>query len=375
MSHLTPIGLRLSASLSDEHLRMQNEWFFKWHAIGGQQPVMIESFNGKPICYGGIKFSGSAHSVYWDTIQRYLRKKIGLIFDGLEEELKKYSLEVRQRALTEAQSIVGQFVARIRRTAIEKDRILRGNGIEFPPEHDMGQWRGCQTEDIEARVEGLRRIYCDLQLNVGGADMSLQSLMKDKVTLVKKDGTVLKMDIPAAVTSGQITTFVTEFPIEVGDHLLRQLPNGLVEDFVVSDPGYHSGIAGAIPPTYQVKVRRSDAPAASPQTIIANFHGPNSRMNVNSTDNSVNIVSDVSGEQLTGLINQIRASLAALPQEQQAAIAEPIAVLEIEAASSVPSQSKIRTALQTIKTVAEGATGNLIASGIGVLIAKMLGIG
>jgi hypothetical protein len=216
MSHLTPIGLRLSASLSDEHLRMQNEWFFKWHAIGGQQPVMIESFNGKPICYGGIKFSGSAHSVYWDTIQRYLRKKIGLIFDGLEEELKKYSLEVRQRALTGAQSIVGQFVARIRRTAIEKDRILRGNGIEFPPEHDMGQWRGCQTEDIEARVEGLRRIYCDLQLNVGGADMSLQSLMKDKVTLVKKDGTVLKMDIPAAVTSGQITTFVTEFPIEVG---------------------------------------------------------------------------------------------------------------------------------------------------------------
>jgi hypothetical protein len=98
-------------------------------------------------------------------------------------------------------------------------------------------------------------------------------------------------------------------------------------------------------------------------------------MNVNSTDNSVNIVSDVSGEQLTGLINQIRASMAALPQEQQAAIAEPIAVLEIEAASSVPSQSKIRTALQTIKTVAEGATGNLIASGIGVLIAKMLGIG
>jgi hypothetical protein len=79
----------------------------------------------------------------------------------------------------------------------------------------------------------------------------------------------------------------------------------MVEDFVVSDPGYHSGIAGAIPPTYQVKVRRSGAPAASPQTIIANFHGPNSRMNVNSTDNSVNIVSDVSGEQLAGFINQM----------------------------------------------------------------------
>jgi hypothetical protein len=372
MTHLTPIGSRLITSLSDESLRMQNEWFFKWHSIGGEKLVVIESFNGKPICYGGIKFSGSAHNVYWDTIQRYLRKKVGSIFDGLEEELKKYTLEIRDKALTEAQWIVGQFAAKIRRTAIEKDRILRGNGIKFPPEHDMGHWQGCRTEDIEARVEGLRRIYCVLQINVGGVDMSLQSLMKDKVTLVKKDGTVLKTDIPAAVTSGQITTFVTEFPIEIEDHLLRQLPNGMVEDFVVSDPGYQSGIAGAIPPTYQVKVHRSGAPAASPQTIIANFHGPNSRMNVNSTDNSVNVVSGVSGEQLAGFINQVRASMAALPHEQQTAIAEPLALLEVEAASPAPSHSKIRFALQTIKTVAEGAVGNLIASGIGALVAKML---
>lgn len=375
MSNLTPIGSRLSTSLGDEYLRMQNEWFFKWHSIGGERPVTIESFNGNPICYGGIKFSGSAHTVYWDTIQRYLRKKIGSIFDGLEDELKKYSLDIRDKALTEARWVVGQFAAQIRRTAIEKDRILRGNGMQFPTEHDYGSWQGCQSTDIEARVEGLRRIYCDLQLNVGGADMSLQNLMKDKVTLVKKNGTILAEDIAAAVTPGQITTFVTKFPIEVEDHLLRQLPNGLVEDFVVTDPGYHSGLAGAIPPTYQVKVRRSGVPVASPQTIIANFFGQNSRMNVNSTDNSVNIVSGLSSEQLTGFIAQLRASMAALPDEQQKAIAEPLAVLESEVASPAPSQSKIRGALQTIKATAEGAAGNLIASGIVALIAKMLGGG
>jgi hypothetical protein len=38
----------------------------------------------------------------------------------------------------------------------------------------------------------------------------------------------------------------------------------------------------------------------------------------------------------------------------------------------VPSQSKIVAALQTIKTVAEGAAGNLVASGIGALIGRML---
>ena len=112
---------------------------------------------------------------------------------------------------------------------------------------------------------------------------------KEKVTLVKKDGTTSRSDIPAVVSPRQIITFTTDLPIEVGDHFLRQLPNGLVEDYVVDDPGYHNGI-GPIPPNYQVKVHRSDAPTAPPQTIIANFHGANSRMNVNSTDNSSNTI-------------------------------------------------------------------------------------
>ena len=287
---MTPVGSRLFNSLNDEYLRMQNEWFFKWHSIGGQRAVEIDSFLGKPVSYGGIKFSGSARLVYWDTIQRYLRKKIGSIFDGLEEELKKYPLEIRAEALTEARWVVGQFAAKIRKAAIEKDRILRGNGTEFPPEHDAGRWQGCHTGDIEGRVEGLRRIYCDLKQDVGGVEVSLQSLARDKVTLVKKDGTVFRADIPATVSTGEIITFMKDLPIEVGDHFLRQLPNGLVDDYIVSDPGYHSGIAGAIQPHFQVKVRRSDAPAAPPQTIIANFHGPNSRMNVNSTDSSSNTV-------------------------------------------------------------------------------------
>src|ERR1039458_3798045 len=99
MSHLTPISSRLSASLNDEYMRMQNEWFFKWHSIGGERAVEIESFNGKPIVYGGIRFSGSAHRVYWATIQRYLQKKVGAIFDDLEGELSRYSLDVRSKAL------------------------------------------------------------------------------------------------------------------------------------------------------------------------------------------------------------------------------------------------------------------------------------
>jgi hypothetical protein len=95
---------------------------------------------------------------------------------------------------------------------------------------------------------------------------------------VKSDGSILKTDLPASVGRGTITTFVTEFPIEVGDHFLRNLPNGLVEDYVVDDPRFSNGI-GPIPANYQIKVHRSNAPTASPHTVIANFLGSNSRMN------------------------------------------------------------------------------------------------
>ncbi len=198
------------------------------------------------------------------------------------------------------------------------------------------------------------------------------SLTNDRVTLVKKDGTVVQENIPATVSSKQITTFMPDLPIEVGDHFLRQLPSNLVEDFIVTDPGFRSGVS-PIPPHFQTKVRRSDAPAAPPQSIIATFHGSNSRININSTDKSVNIVSGVSADKLASFVAQVRSSMAVLPVEQQQAIVEPLAVLEGEIVNPTPSQSKIRTALGSIKTTAEGAAGNLVATGIVTLIARMLG--
>jgi hypothetical protein len=169
---------------------MQNEWFFKWHSIGTEHGVEIDSFNGKPICYGCIRFSGTAQRVYWDAIQRYLQKKVGSIFDELEGELSKYTLDIRSKALSEARQIVGQFAAKIRKVTTQKDRVLRGSGIEFPPERDLGHWHGCQLADIEARVSGLRRIYCDLQIDIGGVNMPFHPLTTDRLTLVKKDGTI-----------------------------------------------------------------------------------------------------------------------------------------------------------------------------------------
>lgn len=162
MSDLTPIGRRLLASLDDEYVRMQNQWFFKWHAIGDQSVIEIDRFRGEPIRYRGVRFSGSPRAIYWDTIQYYLRRKIETSLDDLEKDLQSYSPAIRGEALSEAIGILGSFATKIRTAAVKKDRILRGNGMEFPPEQDLGQWQGCEIGDIKIMVERLRRIHCEL---------------------------------------------------------------------------------------------------------------------------------------------------------------------------------------------------------------------
>jgi hypothetical protein len=155
---MTPIGSRLQLKLDNEYIRMANEWFFKWHHIGGAA-IEIDSFREKPIRYGGIKFSGTAHAVYWDTIQHYLRQKVSQTFDDLEQEIKDYPPDVRRIAIKEAMHIVFGFVGKIRKQAVDKDRILRGDGITFPAARDPGRWEGSTNKEIQQRADALLAIY------------------------------------------------------------------------------------------------------------------------------------------------------------------------------------------------------------------------
>jgi len=127
----------------------------------------------------------------------------------------------------------------------------------------------------------------------GRREMPFNQLLNDKVTLVKQNGTVARKDIKALVQSEMIMITDHDLPIEVGDHFLRQLPNGLVEDYIVDNPAFVSGIKGGIPAHFQIKVHRSNRPVAQPQTIITNIVGDHAKVNINSTDNSTtNITSN-----------------------------------------------------------------------------------
>ena len=124
----------------------------------------------------------------------------------------------------------------------------------------------------------------------------IRNKAKDIVSLVKKDGQRID-NIRASVQGDKVITFETHHPIEEGDSYERTLPNGVVEHYLIEDAGYYASV-GSIPANYQSSVRkRTKIEAAAPvQQNIYNLHGNNSKININSTDSSTNVVNISSDE-------------------------------------------------------------------------------
>lgn len=203
--------------------------------------------------------------------------------------------------------------------------------------------------------------------------VGLAAMYRDRVTLVKADGAISREDLLAVVTKGSIQLHDGKAPIEVGDHLLRKLPNGMVEDYTVTDATLHSGLGMAY---YQVDVRKGSSAAQPRQAAIQNitniFHGDNSRVNINSLDQSSNVAGGLDLEAIRNFAAQVRSARSSLPEPQRNDIAVPLAALETAIHCPEPSPSKTAEALKSIRTVAEGAAGNLIASGIVSMVAPIL---
>jgi hypothetical protein len=115
-------------------------------------------------------------------------------------------------------------------------------------------------------------------------------MMNDRVNLVRADGSRVET-IPAVVTSKSIVIDDGKLVVNEGDRIERPLPNGVVESYLVLDTGYQNAFHG-IPAHYQLRVRKESSlvPDVRSSTVY-NLHGANARVNVNSTDQSVNIAS------------------------------------------------------------------------------------
>lgn len=137
--------------------------------------------------------------------------------------------------------------------------------------------------------------------------------------------------------------------MEPGDELRRRLPNGLGDVYRIDDPRFFD--ARGMPRHYQVKLSRKGSFQHGTGGHYINVTGPNARVNINSTDNSTNIVNsgDVFG---------------VMRQAVKAGVADPIRRGEIVAAINEAEAARGSTgftaAYQKIVSVAADHLGILL---------------
>src|SRR5581483_8762372 len=61
-------------------------------------------------------------------------------------------------------------------------------------------------------------------------------------------------NVAASVQGDKVFTDRTDIPLRPGDQISRTTPAGVEEEFIIEDPGFHSG-GGDLPDTYQMRVR------------------------------------------------------------------------------------------------------------------------
>jgi hypothetical protein len=85
-----------------------------------------------------------------------------------------------------------------------------------------------------------------------------EEMLRDTVSLVKADGQRYD-NIKALVQPKKIFIADASLPIEEGDRITRELPNGLVESYLVLDRGYYAAVPDMVAAHYQVKIRKETA--------------------------------------------------------------------------------------------------------------------
>jgi hypothetical protein len=153
---MTPTATQLKLRLDLRRRWFDNEWLFKWHHIGGQREVEIDMFDGRMARYAGVGFDGSPRHVFWDAITRGVRKEVVEQFAWIEDRVRAYTRAPAEAAIDECAGLLTAFVQSVRRAAVQKDRILRGDGLTFPPEQDAGVWIDVSPDVINLQAKALK---------------------------------------------------------------------------------------------------------------------------------------------------------------------------------------------------------------------------
>jgi hypothetical protein len=192
----------------------------------------------------------------------------------------------------------------------------------------------------------------------------------EPLTVVKKNGE--KKEFKGLVAENSVTTDDTHVHFEHRDEIERKLPNGMAEVFEIDDPTFYRGMGG-IPDHYQLKVRRKGSRKAGPTTNILNIgsvHGGQIQQGTHHSTQTgtFNLGSDLSD--LATLITKVKSDLPkmALSEDQRAEAETYVDAIQRQTKLAKPNPGFIRTSLESLKTVMEGAGGDVVA---GVTLAAL----
>ena len=197
--------------------------------------------------------------------------------------------------------------------------------------------------------------------------MSFSDMMKDKIQVLKSDGTK-STEMNASVQSKGIYLMRSDILVEPNDLIQRVMSNGGTETFQVIDPGFHEGAGHSTPAHYQIKAKKLGIPAAEKaiQSTTYNISGPNARVNNNSTDNSSNVVNinnelSESLDALKAEINRLELSV----KEKEDAF-EVVEAIEEQCKTENPSKVVVNALMKSLPNAASIASiGSLIISLLG----------
>jgi hypothetical protein len=143
------------------------------------------------------------------------------------------------------------------------------------------------------------------QTGIGsGKPMDLTYYMSDDLEIRKSNGSVFKLK--GLVSKNKITLADLKAPVEEGDEITRQLPSGVTERYEVLHVQHYSGLRGS-GAHVELDVRKAGSRSRSerPAQTVYNITGNNPRVNVNSTDQSVNVVNTNSEELFDKLLKSV----------------------------------------------------------------------
>jgi hypothetical protein len=124
----------------------------------------------------------------------------------------------------------------------------------------------------------------------GDTKVAFDEFPRSALTVVSPEGKV-RARVEGIVTKSLVMVDDPKATILSGDEIRRTLPNGQEEVFSVIDPVYCEDGPDDLGPHYQVSIQRKGvfAPTSGGHYAV-NVSGPNSRVNISSHDQSVNIV-------------------------------------------------------------------------------------